>query len=1115
MFKPVQSRVSFPKLEEEVLRFWNENHIFEKSMDEREGAPLYVVYEGPPTANGAPGIHHVLSRVFKDLFPRYKTMQGFSVPRKGGWDTHGLPVELEVEKELKLSSKQDIEDYGIAQFNQKCRDSVFRYVKSWEELTQRIGFWIDMKEAYVTFTNDYIETCWWILKQLSNKGLLYEGRRVAPHCPRCVTTLSDHEVALGYQEDTPDPSVYVKFELDLTEPGAAATIKDRLPSPDRQVFLLAWTTTPWTLPGNTALAVNPTAEYALVETGGEILVLAQSLLQESLTDPHYVRGSVAGADLVGLPYKPLYNPFQSDVEVLKFAGSGDPFLQQVNQTPEDLRFPVLAGDFVSLDEGTGVVHIAPAFGDVDYQLGVAEGLYFVQQVDLQGIVLGSYPFAGRFVKEADDLIMEDLEGRGVLYRRDIYRHTYPFCWRCETPLLYYAKSSWYIQTTAVKDRLIANNEQIAWYPEHIKRGRFGEWLRNNVDWAISRERFWGTPLPVWRCEQCAHTDVVGGREELKSRPDLANWRDDLDLHRPYLDDVTYRCGDCSGTMRRIPEVIDCWFDSGAMPLAQWHYPFEHQGYIDPPGSQDSFLPADYICEAVDQTRGWFYSLHALSTLLFDRPCYENVICLGLILDAKGEKMSKSKGNVVDPWSVINSHGADAIRWYLFASSPPGNNRRFSSELVGESVRQFLLPLWNTYSFFVTYATIDNSVPWLRLPLAALEPYHPAGEKGRALHEQRYQGPSHELDRWVVSELQSLIKEVTAHLENYNPTDAGRRIQEFLENLSDWYVRRSRRRFWKSENDADKLSAHYTLYDCLVTLSKLLAPFTPFLAEELYQNLVRSVDHTAPESVHLCSWPVPDETAIDEELTQATRLAMRLASLGRAARQKAGLKVRQPLQQVLIKVRTGQEQRLLPTVTEQVKDELNVKELTLIQDESEVVEFTVKPNLQLLGPKYGKEVNSVTEALAEAAPGQVASQTRSGQTIKLGSYTLLPEEIVLSSGERPGYSVALEGAYAVAVATSLTPELKEEGLARELVHRIQNMRRSAKFEITDRIITCYQGDQAVQRVMAKHAAYIRQETLSRELRQADPEPGGYAETHTIEGLEIGLAINKCEEEEAGV
>jgi len=916
MFRPVSSQLNLPQVEEEILAWWKENKIFERSVENRKGGTRFTLYEGPPTANGSPGIHHVLSRIFKDIIPRHRAMKGYYTPRIGGWDTHGLPVELEVERELGLSSKTQIEEYGIARFNTRCRESVFRYLKDWNALTERIAYWCDLEHPYVTMENYYIETVWWALKQMWDRGLIYLGYKTAAHCPRCGTSLSSHEVALGYEEDTEDPSVYIKFKIvrsSLVGSEARKRLFKRFTSSGKPAYFLAWTTTPWTLPGNTALAVDAEAEYAVVETDEEYLVFATALLGAIGFEASQVADELAGEELVGsdgksaVEYEPLYNPHAYGVERRRFVRFRDQSSGhtrsdlQLQEPDRDLTYRVIATDFVSLEDGTGIVHVAPSFGEVDFEAGREQGLDFVQQVDLQGNITGNYSFSGKFVKDADPLVIDDLKEKGLLYRSETIRHTYPFCWRCSTPLLYYVKESWYIKTTAVKDRLISGNNEINWYPEHIKYGRFGDWLENNVDWAFSRERYWGTPLPIWRCESCDYREGIGGVEELKSKPGFKGLNEPLDLHRPYVDDMTYDCSQCGGTMRRVPEVIDCWFDSGAMPVSQVHYPFENETLLE-----DGRFPSDYICEAVDQTRGWFYSLHAISTLLFSRPCFLNCICLGHILDAKGEKMSKAKGNVIEPSAVIDKYGADALRWYFFTSSPPGNVRRFSADMVSEVTRRFLLTLWNTYSFFINYANIDRFTP---------------GAEGVLSHS--------ELDHWIISELNQLIADVDAGLENYDPTGAGRKIESFVDDLSNWYVRRSRRRFWKSENDADKLAAYTTLYQCLVTLSKLLAPFMPFVAEEMYRNLVGSVFPDQPESVHLADFPVAETEKIDKHIMQDIRIIQEISSLGRAARSKAGIKVRQPISKIIVNVKSDRLKKAITRLAPQIKEEVNVKEIEIV------------------------------------------------------------------------------------------------------------------------------------------------------------------------------------------
>ena len=1046
MFKKVNSRVSFPELEKKVLQYWKDREIFQKS-EKGEDKALFMLYEGPPTANGSPGIHHVLARAFKDIICRYKTMKGFRPLRKGGWDTHGLPVELEIERELGLKSKRQIEEYGIEKFNQKCRESVFKYVKEWENLTDRIGFWVDMKKPYVTLENSYIETGWWILKQMWEKNLLYKGMKGTPHCPRCVSSLSSHEVALGYKENVPDPSVYVKFRVS----GSGGSVgpqgifdevgKDGLP-----IYLLAWTTTPWTLPGNTALAVDPQAEYSLVEVEGpggrEGLILASALVGEVVKDPLEVVKTLKGANLVGLTYDKLYDPSEYGVEVQQFnPPKGSTGEASVLEPVEDFLPTIIEEDFVSLEEGTGIVHIAPAFGDEDLTAGRRNSLAFVQQVDLQGIITGTYPFAGKFVKDADKEILADLKERGLLHHRGVYKHTYPFCWRCGTPLLYYAKESWYIRTTAMKDQLIENNRKINWYPEYIREGRFGEWLRNGVDWAISRERYWGTPIPLWQCQLCQEFHCVGTIAELKemATPEHQDSIDDLDLHRPYVDAVTLRCPHCPGSMKRIPEVMDAWFDSGAMPVAQWNVTSQEDLQRI---QKEGLFPANYISEAVDQTRGWFYSLLAISTLVTGQPSYENVICLGLILDEKGRKMSKSLGNIVNPWEVLDAQGADAIRWYLFTAAQPGDSRRFSQRLVNEVVRRFMLTLWNVYSFFITYAEIDG--------------FSPDGDRAA-------EAPTSELDRWILSEVNRLILQVDESLDGYEPTNGGRRIQEFVDLLSNWYVRRSRRRFWRSENDQDKLSAYNSLYTCLVALTKLMAPYTPFLAEEMYQNLVRSVDSNAPESVHLASFPTADPELIDESLMSATRLAMRLSSLGRDARSRAGRKVRLPLQRALVRTREPSEIGHIEDIKEQLLEELNIKEVQLLDSEDQF---------------YAKAVDA-------------AGKKRSVQM--------------------EDFQVVLDGGYMVAIDTKVTPQLAQEGMARELVHRIQNMRRAAGFQVTDRIDFYYEGPEELGQVVTGFSDYIRVETLSEEIHKGQPGEGAHVETQKLEEMELTLGVRRINQE----
>ncbi len=1018
MFQPVTSRVNLPQVEEKILNLWKKNNVFQRSVEARQGGPRFTLYEGPPTVNGSPGIHLAISRIFKDIIPRYKAMKGYYAPRIAGWDTHGLPVELEVERELGFSGKAQIEEYGVERFNARCRQSVLHYLQEYNALTERIAFWIDLEHAYITMDSDYIESVWWAIKQMWDKGLVYQGYKVTPHCPRCGTSLSSHEVALGYQDNVEDASVYIKFKIDLSSL-VGSEVHQRLHnmflSSGRLAYFLAWTTTPWTLPGNTALAVAADAEYAVIEVDNEYLILASVLLEQAGLADAPIVDRIKGSDLMNLRYEPLFNPHEFGVERLRFQANSELTLQKPD---ENLTYRVVSTDFVSLEDGTGIVHEAPAYGDVDFEAGRKLGVDFVHHVDLQGNITGSYPFAGKFVKDADPLILEELKKKNLLYRSETIRHTYPFCWRCDAPLLYYAKQTWYIRTTALKENLIAGNKEINWYPEHIKYGRFGDWLENNVDWAFSRERYWGTPLPIWRCESCDEYQCVGSIEDLGKKMGISGLKEPLDLHRPFVDEITFTCSKCEGEMRRVPEVIDCWFDSGAMPIAQLHYPFENRDLFD-----NELNQADYICEAVDQTRGWFYSLHAISTLLFSRPCFKNVICLGHILDAKGDKMSTSKGNAVEPWGVINKYGADALRWYLFTATPPGNSRRFDEKAIAELTRRFLMTLWNVYSFFITYANIDKFAPSAK----------------EAPPEQS------ELDRWVISELNQLIIDVDSALDNYDPTGAGRKIESFVDDLSNWYVRRSRRRFWKSENDADKLAAYTTLYQCLVTLSKLLAPFTPFLAEELYQNLVRSPFPEASDSVHLNDFPKPIKAKIDKQLAADTRLVMKVSSLGRAARSKAGIKVRQPLAKVVVKVDSHSERESLQRLMPQVLEELNVKDMEFADN--------------------------------------------------------------LAALDKPSFTVSSEGSIGVAIPTEISPELAAEGIAREIVHRLQTMRRSAGFDITDHITTYYQSEAYIKQVIEDFADYIKQETLSHQLVEGTPEKDAFTESYKLGGYDISLGVKR--------
>ena len=1059
MFQPVSPKLDLQALEQDVLRFWKSQRIFEKSVAQRKGGPRFVFYEGPPTANGRPGTHHVLARVFKDMFPRYKTMRGHYVLRRGGWDTHGLPVEIEVEKKLGFTSKSDIERYGIAEFNQLCRQSAFEYIQEWEKVTHRIGFWVDTSEAYVTYTNDYIESVWWILRQLWDRELLYQGFKVVPYCPRCGTPLSDHEVSLGYQENTDDPSVFVRFPL-RDDPGT---------------YFLVWTTTPWTLPGNVALAVGPNLAYSVVEHrtddgGTEKLILATDLMEKVLAGRQYrVVEQVRGRDLKGKHYRPLFTFLPVDKDA----------------------YYVVAADFVSTGEGTGVVHQAPAFGADDMQVALDHDLPVLMTVDPRGTFVPEVtPWRGLFVKDADPLITRDLRDRGLLFKEERYLHTYPFCWRCDTPLLYYARSTWYIRTTQFRDRLLALNDTIHWLPEHIKRGRFGNWLENNVDWALGRERYWGTPLPVWVCEGpegCGHQHCVGSVKELSEMAgrDLAA----TDLHRPFVDEVALRCPQCGRAMTRVPELIDVWFDSGAMPVAQWHYPFENLG------SFEEQFPADYICEAVDQTRGWFYSLHAISTMLFDSVSYKNVICLGLILDSEGQKMSKSRGNIIDPWEILDRHGADAFRWYLYTATPPGQERRFTTDLVGEVVRNFTLTLWNVYSFFVTYANLDGWTP---------------GSQGTEGTEGVPSVPSsslNSLDRWILSELHTLVREVTAAYEAYDVTGATRPVQGFVDDLSNWYLRRSRRRFWKSQADGDKQAAYATLHECLVTLAKLLAPAMPFLADALYRNLTASSG--APESVHLVDWPSSEPARIDERLNAEMQLVKRLASLGLAARSKANRKVRQPLAEAAFSVGSAEEAAVVERHQELLKDELNVKSVRVLGSAGEAVNYRLNPLPRQLGQKHGAKYPAIREALLHLDPGSAAISLLAGLSLTVRvageEVEVLPEEVEMRAEAQAGLAVMAEAGYMAALATALTPELVAEGLAREFVRRVQELRREAGLQVADRIHTHYQATPRLAQAVAAHAEYIRGETLSLELTVGPAPQGAQTSEASFDGEHLVLGL----------
>lgn len=1072
VFKRVDPRVSFPKLEERILEFWKDIDVLRKSLAQHADGPRFVFYEGPPTANSKPHIGNVLTRAYKDAIPRYRAMaRGENVPRMAGWDTHGLPVEIMVEKSIGSSGKEDVEALGIAKFNDLCKESVFRYIDEWNSVTERMGFWLDTDDPYITCSRSYMESVWWILKTLWDRGLLFTDYKVTMHCPRCATSLADHEVSQGFKDNVDDPSVWIKFRVKGAPDGFPRSIPD-------PTYLVAWTTTPWTLPANMALAVDAGGEYLLAELEGEHYIVASVLAETTLGDAFKVVDKFNGEQLVGLTYEPL---FSGMTEAGQPAEAGD-------------AYRVIADEIVSMDDGTGIVHIAPAYGDLE--VGRRHDLPTVFSVDMLGMAYGGYEgFGGKFFKKADPFIMKDLRGRGLVLREARVKHSYPFCWRCETPLLYYAKSSWYIKTTDVKDRMLALNEKIGWIPEHIKQGRFGNWLENNVDWAISRERYWGTPLPVWECDSCDERECIGSVADLEAKTgeDLSN----LDLHRPYVDDITWTCAKCSGgTARRVPYVIDVWFDSGAMPICQWHYPFENEEEF-----KKSF-PADFISEAVDQTRGWFYSLHAIATLMFDECAYKNVICLGHVLDEQGFKMSKSKGNVVDPWSVFNTHGADALRWHFFSASPPGNPRRFSNQYIEETVRRFLLTLWNTYSFFVTYANLDEWRPELE---------GPAGRR----HVRRSESLQ-PIDRWILSYLHDLTARVRSSMDSYEINSACRAVERFVEDLSNWYVRRNRRRFWKSENDEDKLAAYSVLYECLETLSRLLAPFIPFLSEEMYQNLARSADPGAPESVHLADYPEAERDLADDRLLKDMNLLLKVVRLGRAARNESRLKARQPLSQAVICLREALEADALRPFVKELTEELNVKEVLFADSAEDYVTSEVKLNHKIAGPKLKGLVKGVQSALAgidAAGASEMARKIRAGECVRIEvgeeAVALDPEDVSVVNSARKGYAAVEESGYVVAVNTELSAKLVQEGMARDLVRNVQEMRKKAGLEISDRIaLHLFDPPSEVKDVLDAFGDYIAQETLSVSLTTGGGPETGYVDAFRLSGQELKVAIEKA-------
>jgi isoleucyl-tRNA synthetase len=1046
-FRAVDAKQSFPELEERVLERWRQGDVFARSLANRDDAEVWSFYEGPPTANGRPGSHHVFARVFKDVYPRYKTMRGYRVPRKAGWDCHGLPVELEVEKQLGISSKQEIEEYGIAEFNARCRASVFEYVEEWNRLTERTGVWLDLDDPYVTLEDDYIESVWWSLRRLWDKEKLYEGHKVVPYCPRCGTALSSHEVASGYK-DVEDPSIYVRFAFEDAEGES----------------LLVWTTTPWTLPGNVAVAVAPEVTYVRARIGEEILIVAEQLVERVLGEGAEVLDRFPGSELVGRAYR-------------------GPLFELEDGGPEN-AFRILAGDFVTTEDGTGLVHMAPAFGEDDYALAAAAGIFdptdhgtLYNPVTLEGRfderVTG---FAGELVKdpEVTRRLIARLESSGALFREQVYEHAYPHCWRCGTPLLYYAKSSWYVATSTARDELLANNEKIGWHPEHVKHGRFGKWLENNVDWALSRDRYWGTPLPIWECREdgCDGRFCAGSVAELRER---ARGEVPEDLHRPYIDEVVVGCEKCGGEMRRVESVIDTWYDSGAMPFAQFHYPFENEAEFE------ERFPADYICEAQDQTRGWFYTLLAESTLLFDTSSFRNCVCLGLILDPDGQKMSKSRGNVVDPWDVLATHGADAFRWYYLATQQPWAGYRFSVETVGEAVRQFLLTLWNTYSFFVLYANAEG-----------IE----AGSLGTP-------EPETELDRWAVSRLQATTATVRERMDAFDCTAAGRAIAEYVEELSNWYVRLSRRRFWEGDR-----AAFSTLHHCLLETVALLAPFTPFLADEIHLNLTgEPAEGERVGSVHLRDFPAVDADLRDEALERSMQAVRLTVELGRAARAQAKAKVRQPLRRAVV-VASDAERAAIEAGAALVTAELNVKELDFVSDESELVSYEVKPNYQALGPRFGKRMPQVAAAVAALDPAHVAEVIGNGGEVGINvdgdEHMLQVEDLSLALQPLAGYEVEADAGHAVALQLELDDELVREGWAREVVHAVQNARKAAGLEISDRIELVLGGDGELLAAAREHEPYLSGEVLATSVSY----DGEADQATSIDGRDLGIGVKRA-------
>ena len=1035
MYKKINPNMNFVEREEKVLKFWKENRIFEKTLEKTKDGEEFSFYDGPPTANGKPHIGHILTRVMKDIIPRFKTMKGYHATRKAGWDTHGLPVELEVEKQLGMDGKQDIEKYGIEPFIQKCKESVWKYKTEWEKMSDRVGYWVDMEHPYVTYDDNYIESEWWSLKNIFDRGLIYKGHKIVPYCPRCGTALSSHEVAQGYK--------------DVEEKTAVAAFKVK---GEEETYVLAWTTTPWTLPSNVALCMNPDYDYVKIESKGAKFILAKERVHVFFNEGEYsVIEEKKGADYEGLTYEPLYACYKG----VKNA------------------YRVVTDGYVTLDEGTGVVHIAPAFGEDDARVGRKYDLPFVQMVDDRGNMTEGAPFAGTFCKDADKLILKDLKEKGLLFKTLTVTHSYPFCWRCDTPLLYYARSTWFISMTKVKEELLKNNASVNWIPDSIGKGRMGNFLENVIDWGLSRERYWGTPLPIWVCDDCGETIAIGSKAELKEKGGIEG---DIELHKPYVDKITMKCPKCGKTMHRTPEVIDCWYDSGSMPFAQLHYPFENKDKFE------KTFPAQFISEAVDQTRGWFYTLLAISTLMFDKAPFKNCIVLGHVNDKNGIKMSKHKGNVVDPWSVLDKQGADAVRWYFYTNSSPWIPSRFYGEAVSEVQRKFLGTLFNTYSFYVLYAEIDK--------------FNPTEYKLSDCNLSV-------MDKWILSAMNTLIKFVDDSLENYKITEAAREISDFVDKLSNWYVRRCRERYWGSEMTEDKKAAYMTLYTVLEATARLVAPFVPFIAEEIYRNIVCSVDASAPESVHLTSFPTADENYIDSALERGMAIAEEAAVLGRAARNAASVKNRQPLNEILL---CGEHVgELSEDMLAIIRDELNVKRIEYVADAGDYVSYSVKPQLKTLGPKYGAKLGKIRAYLTEN-PEKVVSGLRGADEY---SFTVDGEEIALGKDDvlitvlnKEGYSVQSGGGITVILDVTLTPELIEEGYMREIVSKVQTMRKDSGFEVTDHIALYYDGDAEIEAVIEKYKDEIAGDVLADRVEKKSD-----LEKRDVNGKQVGLGVVK--------